>query len=55
VGVVVLDADEVHPLALQRVVRGQVLGVEVVGHDLRRHIGEPLEVLDPLGEGPEVS
>ena len=35
-GVMVLDADQLHALALERVLGRQVLGVQVVRDDLRR-------------------
>ena len=50
VRVVVLHADELDAVALERVLGRQVLGVQVVGDDLGRDREQPLEVLDPLGE-----
>src|SRR5580692_11631139 len=49
-GVVVLHADEVDPEEFEGVLRRQVVGVQVVGHDLRAHREQPLQMLDPLGE-----
>ena len=53
VGVVVLDADELDALALEGVLRGQVLRVEVVHDDLGLDGEEAPEVLDALGEGAQ--
>ena len=53
VGVVVLDGDVLDALAGQRVGGRQVVGVQVVGDDLRRHGEELLEVRDALGEGAQ--
>ena len=50
VRVVVLDADELDAVALERIARGQVLGVQVVRDDLGTHVEEPLEVRDALAE-----
>ena len=47
--VVVLDAFE-GQVQLHRVLGGQVLRVQVVGHDLRVDVEQPAEVLDALGE-----
>ena len=55
VGVVVLDADVLDALARQRVGRRQVVGVQVVGDDLRRDREQPLEVRDALGEASAAS
>ncbi len=48
VGVVVLHADELDAVALERVLRREVLGVQVVGDDLGLDREQPLEVLDAL-------
>ena len=48
VRVVVLDAHRLDVLALERVLGGEVLRVQVVRDDLRLDREEPLEVLDPL-------
>ena len=50
VRVVVLDADQLDPVALERVLRREVLGVQVVGDHLGRHREQRAEVLDPVGE-----
>ena len=42
-----------HPLELQRVLGREVLGVQVVGHHLRPHGEQALEVLDPVAEGAQ--
>ena len=46
VRVVVLDGDELDILALERVARGEHVGVEVVRDDLGAHREQPLEALD---------
>ena len=48
VRVVMLHADQLDALALERVLGRQVVRVQVVGDDLRLDREEPLEVLDPL-------
>ena len=48
--VVVLDAVQVDAVEVERVLGGQVLRVQVVGHDLRVDVEQPAEVLDALGE-----
>ena len=53
VGVVVLHAHVRDVLAGERVGRRQVVGVQVVGDDLRRDREEPLEVRDAHGEGAQ--
>ena len=53
VRVVVLHADELDAVALERVGRGEQVGVQVVRDDLGAHVEEPLEVLDALAEGRE--
>ena len=53
VGVVVLHAHVGDVLAGERVGRRQVVGVQVVGHDLRRDREEPLEVRHAHGEGAQ--
>ena len=45
-----LDADQLDALALERVLGRQVVGVQVVCDDLRRDRKQPLEVLDAVGE-----
>ena len=50
VRVVVLHAHQPHALERQRVLGGQVLGVEVVHHQLGLHGEQPLEVRDALAE-----
>ena len=53
VRVVVLDADQLQAVALERVGGRRVVGVEVVGDDLGRDREQPLEVLDPLPVGEQ--
>src|ERR687886_1746590 len=55
VRVVVLHAYAQEPRLLQLagVLGGEVLGVQVVGHQLRLHVEEPAVVLDPLPEGAQ--
>src|SRR5919199_4171686 len=55
VGVVVLHAYAREPCFLQLagVLGGEVLGVQVVGYQLRLHVEEPAVVLDPLPEGAQ--
>src|SRR5450755_778998 len=50
VGVVMLDADELRSGLFERPARGEVIGVEVVGDDLRTDLEDPLEVFDGLVE-----
>ena len=51
--VVVLDGDALHPVARQRVGGRQVVRVQVVRDDLRRHREQPLEVRDAVLERAE--
>ena len=53
VSVMALHPHQVHAVALERVLRCQVLGVEVVRHDRRLDGEEPLEVLDSLLDGQQ--
>src|SRR5919199_1876815 len=55
VGVVVLHAYGREPgfLQLAGVLGGEVLGVQVVGYQLRLYVEEPAVVLDPLPEGAQ--
>jgi hypothetical protein len=53
VRVVVLHAVQVHAVEVERVLGGQVLRVQVVGHDLRVDVEQPAEVLDALGKGAQ--
>jgi hypothetical protein len=53
VGVVVLHADELQALLLARPRGREVVRVQVVGHDLRRHGQQAPEVLDRLAERAE--
>ena len=46
--VVVLDADELDPVELECVLGREVLGMQVVGDELRLDREQPLEVRDPL-------
>ena len=48
VRVVVLDADELDAVALERVRGREVVGVQVVRDDLGRDREQPLEVRDPV-------
>ena len=48
---VVLHGHELHALAVERVGRREVVGVQVVRDDLRDDVEEPLEVRDALAEG----
>ena len=49
----VLHADELDALALERVGGREVVGVQVVRDDLGRDVEEPLEVRDALAEGAQ--
>ena len=53
VRVVVLHAHEIDIRALERELRRQVLGVQVVGDDLGLHREQPLEVRDARDEGAQ--
>jgi hypothetical protein len=53
VSVMVLHREQPHAVELVRVLRGEVLRVQVVGHDLRLDREQALEVLDPLSERPQ--
>jgi hypothetical protein len=52
VGVVVLHADEVDAVELDRVLGRQVLGVQVVGDDGRLDLEQPPQVVDGTRERP---
>ena len=53
VGVVMLDAHELHALALQRVSGGEVVRVQVVDHHLGLDREQRFEMGDPLAEGAQ--
>jgi hypothetical protein len=50
VRVMVLDPEQVHVGQVERVLGGQVLRMQVMGHDLRVDVEQPAEMLDALGE-----
>src|ERR1035437_7058298 len=50
VGVVVLHANQPRPILLQRPLGGEVVGMKIVGDDLRLDFENPLQVLDRFVE-----
>jgi hypothetical protein len=50
---VMLHAHQLHVIPFGGVLRGQVFGMEVVGHHLGFDVEQPPEVLDALGERAE--
>src|SRR5260370_41138148 len=50
VGVVVLHSDQLRSALLQRPFGGEVVGMEVIGDDLRADFEDPLQMLDSFVE-----